>query len=241
MCEPADSQVKTEILQGGTRLYTDEAHPVTTDSLLLAAFCPLRPAWRVCDLGCGGGVLLLSLAGRGHTGPAVGVDVDEGGLSLLRTAAADGGLGSVTAICANWNIYATARPFDLVVCNPPYYTAGPASVNPTRARARHARSGDGPACGNGSTPPAGGLQGACLAAARILKDGGRFCLCWPAGALAGLFAALAAAGLAPKRLRLVRKAPGAAPRLALAEARKGGGEGLEILPDLFINQQMEGG
>lgn len=211
--------VKTEALGGGVLLRTDAAHPVTTDALLLAAFCPLRPAWRVCDLGCGGGVLLLNLAARGHTGPAVGVDKDAAGLALLRAAAKDGGLANIEAAEADWSAYKTPFPFDLVVCNPPYFTTGPAAANAARAGARHA--------------PAEALEGACRAAARILKDGGRLCLCWPAPGLAGLFAALAAAGLAPKRLRLARKTPAAAPWLALAEARKGGGEGLKILPDLI--------
>lgn len=214
-----DPAPRAEILPGGTLLYTTPGHPVTTDSLLLAAFCPVRAGWSACDLGCGAGVLLLSLADRGLAGAATGVDTDPEGLALLRRAAQESALPGVQAVQADVREFSTPFPFDLAVANPPYYTGGAVSPNPRRAGARHQL--------------AGALPDFCLAAARVLKDRGRFCLCWPAPALAALFAALAAANLAPKRLQLVRKAPAAAPWLALAEARKAAGEGLEILPDLI--------
>ena len=68
----------------------------------------------------------------------------------------------------------------------------------------------------------------------LLKDRGRFCLCYPPARLAQLFAALSANRLAPKRLRLVRKTPETPPWLVLVDARKNGGAGLQILPDRIL-------
>ena len=41
--------------------------PLGRDSLLLGEFTTVRQGWRVCDLGCGSGVLLLLLAQRAET------------------------------------------------------------------------------------------------------------------------------------------------------------------------------
>ncbi len=60
------------------------------------------------------------------------------------------------------------------------------------------------------------------AAAKLLKYGGKFFMCFPARRLCDAFTALSSAGLEPKRLRLVAGKPEAAPYLALIEAKKAG-------------------
>lgn len=211
---------REERLPGGTLVYTTKAFPITTDSLLLARFCEVRPRWALCDLGSGGGILLLALVDRGLAGPAVGVEVQPEGAELLRAAAADGGLGGVRAECADLRCWRSAQLFDLAVANPPYFTSGMPSPNSARAQARH--QGDAT------------LADFCAAAGRVLKDGAHFCLCYPAGQLAELFAVLRQSRLEPKRLQLVRKAPEAGPWLALVEARKAAGVGLAIMPEQIV-------
>lgn len=212
----------TETLANGTRVWTDPAHRVGSDALWLASFCGAKPHWSVCDLGCGGGVLLLSLADAGLRGRMMGVDRDAAGLALLAGAAAENGFDGVQAVGSDWAAFKTPAPFDLVVANPPYFNAGPLSPTPARAVARHQQQGD--------------IGGLCGAAARLLKDGGRFCLCWPPARMAALFAALQASALSPKRMRFVRKNPEAEPSLLLLEARKKGGEGILVLPDMLTTQ-----
>ncbi|MGD9560362.1 MAG: tRNA1(Val) (adenine(37)-N6)-methyltransferase [Oscillospiraceae bacterium] len=209
-----------ETLPGGTRLYTTPDAPLTTDALLLAAFCTFRPGWAVCELGCGNGAVLLSLVDCGLRGPVVGVDCQPQALALLEKAVADGHISNVQAACQDLRGYKSARLFDMVLANPPYHTSGRLAQSEARALARHQL---------GAT-----LQDFCTAAARLLKQRGRFCLCYPARQLAALFAALQESGLQPKRLQLVRKTPAAAPRLALIQARKAAGPGLEILPDIVL-------
>ena len=67
------------------------------------------------------------------------------------------------------------------------------------------------------------------AASRLLKNGGRFCICHRPERLADLLSGLRACSLEPKRLRLLLAAPGdAVPWLVLCEAKKGAGPGLQM-------------
>lgn len=225
---PREGVVHAETLPGGTRLFTDDTHRVGTDALLLAAFCADGFNWATkaakatsaVDLGAGCGILILSLIDAGLAGRAVGVEQDPAGAALLLRAAAENGLPNLEAVRGDLRDYRSPRPFDLALANPPYFAAGARSPHPARAAARH---GDG--CSIGEV---------CAAAARLLRDRGRFCLCWPPDRLADAFGALRGAGLEPKRMQLVRRAPEASARLALLEARKGGGVGLKILPDRIL-------
>lgn len=210
-------EYSVEILPSGAHVWVSARHRFGTDSLLLAAFAQPRRQWAVCDLGSGCGIVLLSLLDNGLKGTAVGVELDEEGAALLAGAAAENGFDNVQALAQDLRGYQAQRPFDMVVCNPPYFTGGLISPDAGRAAARHQIH-----CT---------LADVCATAARNLKDGGRFCLCYPATQLAELFVSLRAAGLEPKRLQLVRKTAETAPWLALVDARKAGGIGLEILPD----------
>ena len=110
--------------------------------------------------------------------------------------------------------------FDLVACNPPYFTGGRISPKPGRGTARHQL------CCT--------LADVCTTAARLLRYGGRLCLCQRPTALPQVVAACLGAGLQPKRLQLVRCRPTARPWLLLLEARRGGKEGLLWLDDLVL-------
>ena len=70
--------------------------------------------------------------------------------------------------------------------------------------------------------------------ARLLRSGGRFCLCQRPQRLAEVFAALRGAGLEPKRLRLVQHDAVGAPGLVLLECRRGGKPGLRAEPTLLL-------
>ena len=109
---------------------------------------------------------------------------------------------------------APAGQFDRVVCDPPYFApgSGKVSADPAAQRARHERPG---------TPEA-----VCAASAWLLRFGGRLCLCHRPERLPDVFAALAAAGLTPKRLMPVQLRPDKAPWLVLIEAVRGGKPGL---------------
>ena len=121
---------------------------------------------------------------------------------------------------AGWETAAGGRPLDVVCCNPPYFAGGFVSTRQSRAAARHQLT-----CTTDDV---------CRTAARLLRDGGRLCLCQRPAALAQVMAACVAAGQQPKRLRLVRQSPGSRTWLILLDARKAGGVGLDLLDDLVM-------
>lgn len=213
-------QYTTEILPHGTQVWVNDIHKIGTDALLLARFCGVRPRWRVCDLGTGCGVILLSLWDEGLRGASVGLDIEKDAIALLQGAAQQNGFKEIQALQTDLRQYKPDILFDLVTANPPYFTGGLVAAHPARAAARHQLHGT--------------LQDFCSKAAQILKDGGRFCVCYPATGLAALFAAMQAARLQPKRLQLVRKHTNQPPWLALVDSRKNGGVGLGILPDIVL-------
>lgn len=209
-----------ETLPGGTRVFTAPPHGLATDALLLADFTRFHRAHRVADFGSGCGILLLALYDAGLRGPAVGIEQDPAGAQLLQAAIEANEAHTLSALCADVRLWRSERPLDLIISNPPYFDTGQRAADPRRAAARHEDTLT--------------LDELCAAAARSLKQGGRLSLCWPARRLGTLMATLSAYELAPKRLQLVRKTAETPPWLCLMEARRGGGEGLSILPDRLL-------
>ena len=109
---------------------------------------------------------------------------------------------------------------DLVVSNPPYFPSGSGAVSADGDRAA-------------MRTESASVGELCLAAARLLRPGGDFCLVHRTERLAEVFSALAAAGLEPKRLRFLAASPEHAPQLFLCRARKGARSGLAAEATLF--------
>lgn len=186
--------------------------PLGEDSLALGDFAALRPGWRVCDLGCGGGTLLLLLARRERSLSLAGVELDGPAAQAARDNLARNGL---TGEIVTGDLREKLLPnegFDLVISNPPWF---PLDAGPTAGAAR--------------SEEALTLDGLCAAANRLLKTGGRFALVYPPARLCGLFCALRARKLEPKRLQFLAHGPGAPASAALVEAVKNGRPGLEVL------------
>lgn len=210
---------------GGPKFIPDPDFPLGTDALLLADFAAGVRARRALDLGCGAGpILLLLLEGRPEL-TACGLEVRPEAAALARTNLALNGLdarGEVREgdLREHRALFAPGG-FDLVVCNPPYFSAGGVR-SPTAGRAA-ARSG------NGCT-----AEDVWAAAAWLCRPGGAFCLVHRAEALSGVLRGLSAAGLEPKRLRFAAHDASAPPSLFLAECRRGARSGLTVEPELFL-------
>lgn len=201
----------TEQLGPYTLSWPEGVFPLGGDALALGAFAPVKPGWRVCDLGCGSGALLLLLAAREPSARLFGIELDPLAARTARENLTRNGLeGEILNGDLRENSLSAGR-FDLVVSNPPYFPVG-AGKSAGRARSEEACT----------------LEELCAAAARLVKNGGRFALCHRPERLVDLFCALRARGLEPKRLKLLRHSPEHSPSLALIEARKQGGPGLKI-------------
>lgn len=209
------------------RVYYDRSvFPPGTDSFLLSAFPALRPNTRVCDLGCGTGLLGLLLLRREPCLSVTGMEISPRALELAGRAAAENGLaGRMTFLQGDLR-----RPeelpgcgsFDLAVCNPPYFSVGAGA--PADGKARQVARSEA-----GCT-----VEEVCRCAARLLRWDGRFCLVYRPERLCDALLALRESGLEPKRLRMVQNTASAAPSLVLIEGRRGGRPGLRAEPPLLL-------
>lgn len=206
--------MKTEYLAPFTLTLTDGCFPLGSDSLALGEFATVRRGWRVCDLGCGGGTLLLLLARREVGLRLTGVEIDPEAARCARDNLRANGLeGRVLAADLREKGLLENEGFDLVVSNPPYFAPGRgASGGPARCEECCA------------------LDELCAAANRLLPTGGRLALCHRPERLCDLLCALRANGLEPKRLQFAAASPRGKPAAVLVEAMKNGGAGMEVLP-----------
>lgn len=200
-----------------------------TDTFLLSSLPRLKPGLRLCDLGCGTGLLGLLLLQREAEMFVTGVEIQPEAVRLAEEAVRENGLQDRFTVRLE-DLRETALPagsFDLAVCNPPYYPpqSGCAAADAARRTAR--------------SETACTLSDVCRTAARLVRWGGAFCLVHKPERLTDLLCTLRETGWEPKRLRFASRTPEAAPSLLLLEARRGGKPGLTIEPPLFL-QTMDG-
>lgn len=197
-----------------------------TDSFLLASLPKLTQGLRVCDLGCGTGLLGLLLMQRQSGLHVTGIDLQPAAVALAERAAAENGLTDrLRFLCADLRQVRQHFPtgsFDLAVCNPPYYPPDGGKVSADSAR-RTARS-----------ETEATLADICAAAAYLLRWGGKFCLVHKPERLTDVLCALRDAGMEPKRLRFVQNRAESAPSLFLVEGCRGGRPGLVTGPPLIL-------
>lgn len=188
--------------------------PLGSDTLALGRFATVRKGWRVCDLGTGSGVLLLLLAAREPQLELFGLDQDPAAAALAQDNLRHNDLeGQIWT--GSWS--QTPFPpgsFDLVVSNPPYYAPGSGKDGgPARMEREE-------------------LGALCRAAARLLRNGGRFALSFPTQRMVELFETMRRWDLEPKRLKLLSHTPTKPPYALLAEGVRQGRPGLQVLPCL---------
>lgn len=188
--------------------------PLGSDALALGRFATVRKGWRVCDLGTGSGVLLLLLAAREPQLELFGLDQDPTAAALAQDNLRHNGLeGQIWT--GSWS--QTPFPpgsFDLVVSNPPYYAPGSGKDGgPARMEREE-------------------LDVLCRAAARLLRNGGRFALSFPTQRMVDLFETMRRWDLEPKRLKLLSHMPTKPPYALLVEGVRQGKPGLQVLPCL---------
>ena len=117
------------------------------------------------------------------------------------------------------------QELDLIACNPPYQEAGTGLVNPDDSKriARH----------EGACTP----DDICRVASKLLKYGGKLCMCQRPQRLFDIMESMKKVGIMPKRLRLVQQRLSKAPSLFLLEGRKGGNSGMIVEPVLMIEDE----
>ncbi len=219
-----------DLQTGGMKLIQrPDAFRFGTDSVLLADFAAPRRGDAAADLGCGTGAIALLMAAHQAALTVDAVELQPDIADMARRSVELNGLGDRVRVFnldmrQAWRELGAGR-YSLAVCNPPYGRRGAAleSRNEAKRIARH----------EGDLAPADVAK----SAAMLLKNGGRFCVIYPAPRAYEMMRAMDEAGIAPKRLRTVHGVAGRAPKFVLLEGVKQGGEGLHWLEPLVLRRE----
>ncbi|MCM1328345.1 MAG: methyltransferase [Ruminococcus sp.] len=220
-------QYTFETLRNEMEICVSREHKFGTDAFLLADFAAPRHKDEVCDLGTGCGIIPLLMQIAFAPKIIYGVDIQEQAIEQFNITVEKNGLENIFPVCADLKTLWETAPLgrlDVVTCNPPYKAAnaGIESCLSAQRIARHEIL-----CNIGDV---------CKAASKLLKFGGRLCLCNRPERLADVVSAMKENGIEPKSLRFVCKEPQSAPWLFLIEGKKGGKPFMKVLPQLYINE-----
>lgn len=218
-----------ETLSPSISVCVSPEHKFGTDAFLLADFASPRRKDVVCDLGTGCGIIPFILHKHFKPKTIYGVDIQPQAVDQFERGVAASSLqGRLIPLCADLKgLGLPAGGFDLVTCNPPYKAPGAGIISeagPDKI-ARHETL-----CT---------IDDICRAAAKLLRFGGRLCLCQRPERLADVLAAMKNAGLEPKLLRMVAKHPDSAPWLFLVEGKRGSRPFMKVLPTLAVYEGEE--
>lgn len=223
-------ELHCEPLTGGIYVYSSEEHRFGTDAFLLASFSGWRRKDTAADLGTGCGIIPMIMQRDNPPAKVYGVEIQEQGIKQFKMGIEKSGLSeeNVVPVLADLKTLWKDAPYgqcDLVTCNPPYkaYRAGIESSLTAQKIARHEIL-----CT---------IYDVCEAAKKLLKFGGRLCICNRPERLADCMDAMRKNGIEPKRLRFVAKNPESAPWLFLLEGKKGSKPFMQIEPQLHIRTE----
>ncbi len=220
------SEFSFEPLQNGLEICVSKEHKFGTDAFLLADFARPRHKDKVCDLGTGCGIIPMLMHIKFSPAEIYGVDIQKQAIEQFMLTKEKSGLDNIKPICADLKELWENCPkgsFDVVTCNPPYKAAnaGIESMGEAQKIARHEIL-----CN---------INDVCRAAARLLKFGGRLCICNRPERLADVICAMRANNIEPKLLRFVSKNPENASWLFLIEGRLGGKPFMKVMQPLFVS------
>lgn len=222
---------RTEALAQNMNIYVSDAHIFTSDAVILADFCAPRHKDKCCDLGTGNGIIPLLWVRDFQPKEIVGVELSENAINLLNKSLKLNNLeGAITPIHCDLRKLDGVLPneyYDVVSINPPYKKLGTGIVN------------DGEDYKNARHEFTCTLEDASKSAARLLKFGGRFCICQRPERLPDIFEAMRKFKIEPKLMREVIQRQGKEPNLVLVEGKKGASPGFRIKDPLILESGGE--
>ena len=117
------------------------AMKVGTDGVLLGSWVDVESAGNVLDIGTGTGLLALMVAQRNSGAAIDALDIDPEAASQAEENFAASSWGErLTVVPDDFLAHRFVKKYDLVVCNPPYFTQSLKSPNEKRTTARHSDS-----------------------------------------------------------------------------------------------------
>lgn len=201
-----------------------ENHRFGTDAILLTEFSNYKSSDLICDLGTGCGIIPLAMCRKNPPRKIYAVDIQENSIEQVKLGIEKSQVDNIIPVCADLKSFECedAGKFSLVTCNPPYFIAnsGFKSQITSQMIARHEIL-----CN---------INDVCQSASRLLKFGGRLCMCNRPDRLADVITAMKSNNIEPKTLQLVSKNADTPPWLFLIEGKKGSKPSLKILPNKYM-------
>ena len=215
---------KREPLGKKLHICVSDVHRFGTDAFLLTAFSRYQARDTVCDLGTGCGIIPLLMERHMPPRKIYGLDIQPEAIALLEQTVAENRLTNLTPVLGDLRTLWEGAPLGdctLVTCNPPYKArgAGIESAGDGAKIARHELLCD--------------ISDVCRSAARLLRFGGRLCLCNRPERLCDLIFQMRSHRIEPKRIRFARHTAASPVCLVLLEGRRGGRPGLSYEPDFI--------
>lgn len=208
-----------EKLSENLGVYVNENHKFGTDAILLSRFCDVRKNDNALDLCTGCGIIALHLLSAKSV---TAIDIQSEAIELLDKTVSKYNISNLSTMCADLcELKLPSDSFTLITCNPPYKAAGQGiiSENYSEKIARHEIL-----CN---------INDICEVSSRLLKFGGRLCLCNRTERLSDVIFAMKQHKFEPKRLQFVSKDSRSAPWLFLIEGKKGAKPFLNIMPQIY--------
>lgn len=210
-------------------IQSPDAFRFGTDSVLLADFASPRKRDVCVDLGCGTGAISLIMLMHNPTITVTGVEIQPEVADMAARSAVLNDVGDrFNVVCSDMRTIHEKLGrgnFSLAVCNPPYFKAGGALLS-EEEKVRIARH-------EGDISP----SDIAASAARLIKNGGRFAVVYPAPRALEMMRAMEDAGIAPKRIRTIHGVAGRAPKHILIDGIKGAASGLHWLEPLILRDE----
>lgn len=222
------TEYKYEKLNDKIFVCASSEHRFGTDAFLLANFSKYRQKDKVCDLGTGCGIIPLIMQKKMPPEIIYAIDIQENAIKQLKAGLEKSEVRKIIPICADlkelWE-NAPIGSLDLVTCNPPYkaVNTGYESIITAQKIARHEIM-----CN---------INDVCFAAGKLLKFGGRLCICNRPERLSDVICAMRNNNIEPKRIRFVSKNPESSPWLFLIEGKKGSKPFMQVEPQLYIRNE----
>ena len=221
---------KIESLGNGIEVIVSKEHIFNTDTILLADFSSPLKNDIVCELGTG--CCAIPLWWSRNVGPksTIAVEIQKEAYDMAcRSVILNKLEDKIKALHIDLNEITNADlklgSFDVVVCNPPYKPIGTGLKNTCDKRkiARHEEK-----CS---------IEDIVELSAKLLKYGGKFCLCSRPERLCDIISAMRKYKIEPKILRFVQHRKDKSPKLFLIEGKKEAKSFLNVMPTLFIEDE----
>ena len=211
-----------EDLGEGVGVVVSKQHTFGTDAMLLASFANPKRNDIACDFGSGCGIIPFLWLRDGKCKEITAIEIQENGCNQMLRSRALNETDKITILNRDLKEIDDLKTgsFDLVTMNPPYKIENGGIKNDEEYAtiARHETF-----CN---------MNDIAKSAARLLRFGGKLCICHRPERVFDAMFAMRENGIEPKTLRFVSKKGDTQPWLVLIEGKRGAKNGLKVEKNL---------